>query len=96
MPSILQDTALVTAMGGLCVSSILYASVLMNSLRILASVYWGYPKSIISSRSSYCKAKLYQMSLPVSRTTNPEDTESRVQKVLKFHGTHNDNKIVTQ
>ena len=41
MPSVRQDTALVTAMGGLTWLSILYASVLIYSLKILASVNWG-------------------------------------------------------
>ena len=38
MPSDRQDTALVTAIGGRAWTSILYASVLMNSDRIFASV----------------------------------------------------------
>ena len=41
MPSIRHDTALVTAIGGLTATSILYASVLMNSLRMAASVNCG-------------------------------------------------------
>ncbi|BAS73914.1 Os01g0703800 [Oryza sativa Japonica Group] len=57
IPSLRHDTAFVTAIGGLCDTSILYASVLMNSLKIFASVYCGYPKSIISSSNSYCRHK---------------------------------------
>mmetsp|Transcript_28823 Transcript_28823/g.73509 ORF Transcript_28823/g.73509 Transcript_28823/m.73509 type:complete len:285 (-) Transcript_28823:647-1501(-) len=58
MPSTRHDTALVTAMGGFTADSILYASVLIYSLRILASVNCGYPKSMTSSSSSYTMTKL--------------------------------------
>lgn len=70
IPSLRQDTAFVTAMGGLCVTSILYASVLINSLRILASVYWGYPKSIISSSNSYCQKEKNNMRLTTINSTS--------------------------
>ena len=52
MPSLRHETALVTAIGGFLVCSILCASVWMNSDRILPSVNCGYPKSMTSSSSS--------------------------------------------
>mmetsp|Transcript_27381 Transcript_27381/g.74055 ORF Transcript_27381/g.74055 Transcript_27381/m.74055 type:complete len:220 (-) Transcript_27381:745-1404(-) len=58
IPSLRHDTALVTAIGGFTCTSILCASVLMYSLRMAASVNWGYPKSMTSSSSSYAITKL--------------------------------------
>lgn len=59
IPSCRHDTALVTAIGALTSDfSAACASVLINSARILASQYCGYPKSITSSSSSYTMTKL--------------------------------------
>ena len=77
IPSDRHDTAFVTVGGGrtcissLCDSWVMYLSLAISicpmtrsatySCKILLSVVWGKPKSIISSRSSYIITKLSRM-----------------------------------